>query len=164
MTDNFVTVPNQRTIVVHRTQCDRDFLQIKKSTLFEAYNTLGATALILYLYLVGNRDNYTFAFSPSAIFKETGMPESTCRDQFKKLMACKYLVPRREGSNVYDFYERPHANSEEGHKVSNVKKTTSPTNSREVTATVVVSESTHTQDWEKLPVSQRAAAKQGFFF
>ena len=164
MPNNFTTVPNQRTIVVHRTQCDKDFLQIKKSTLFEAYNTLGATALVLYLYLVGNRDNYQFAFSPSAIHRATGMPESTCRDQFNKLIACKYLVPRREGSNVYDFYERPHANSEEDRKVSNVKKTTSHTNSGEVTATVVVSKSTTVPDWEKLPVSQRAAAKQGFVF
>ena len=107
MSNNFTTVPNQRTIVVHRTQCDKDFLQIKKSTLFEAYNTLGATALFLYLYFVGNRDNYQFAFSPSAIHRATGMPESTCRDQFNKLIACKYLVPRREGSNIYDFYEIP---------------------------------------------------------
>ena len=164
MPNNFYTVPNQKTIVVHRTKCDRDFLQIKKSTLFEAYNTLGHTALVLYLYLVGNRDNYTFAFSPSAIQKETGIPESTCRDQIKKLIACKYLVPRSEGSNIYDFYERPHFECEEDHQVSNVEKTTSPTNSGEVTATVVVSESTPVPNWEKLPVSQRAAAKEGFFF
>lgn len=164
MQNNFTTVPNQRTIVVHRTQCDKDFLQIKKSTLFEAYNTLGATALFLYLYFVGNRDNYQFAFSPSAIFKATGMPESTCRDQFKKLIACKYLVPRREGSNIYDFYERPHANCEEGTQVSSAEKTMSPTNSGEMTATVVVSESANVPDIEKLPLWQRSAAKKGFIF
>lgn len=164
MQNNFTTVPNQRTIVVHRTQCDKDFLQIKKSTLFEAYNTLGATALFLYLYFVGNRDNYQFAFSPSAIFKATGMPESTCRDQFKKLIACKYLVPRREGSNIYDFYERPHVNCEEGTQVSSAEKTMSPTNSGEMTATVVVSESANVPDIEKLPLWQRSAAKKGFIF
>ena len=164
MQNNFTTVPNQRTIVVHRTQCDKDFLQIKKSTLFEAYNTLGATALFLYLYFVGNRDNYQFAFSPSAIFKATGMPESTCRDQFKKRIACKYLVPRREGSNIYDFYERPHVNCEEGTQVSSAEKTMSPTNSGEMTATVVVSESANVPDIEKLPLWQRSAAKKGFIF
>ena len=156
MQNNYNTVPNQRTIVVHRTQCDKDFLQIKKSTLFEAYNTLGATALVLYLYLVGNRDEYTFAFSPSAIHRATGMPESTCRDQFNKLIACKYLVPRREGSNIYDFYERPQVDCEE--------VTTRPANSGEVTATVVVAESTSDPRVEELPVWQRAAAKKGFVF
>ena len=164
MSNNYYTVPNQKTIVVHRTQCDRDFLQIKKSTLFEAYNTLGSTALVLYLYLVGNRDNYKFAFSPSAIHKETGMPESTCRDQFRKLIACKYLVPRSEGSNVFDFYERPHFECAEDPEVSSVEKTTSPTNSGEVTATVVVPESTPVPDLEKLPPWQRSAAKAGFVF
>lgn len=164
MPNNFTTVPNQRTIVVHRTQCDKDFLQIKKSTLFEAYNTLGATALFLYLYFVGNRDNYQFAFSPSAIHRATGMPESTCRDQFNKLIACKYLVPRREGSNIYDFYERPHVNCEEGPQVSSAEKTMSPTNSGEMTATVVVSESANVPDLEKLPLWQRSAAKKGFIF
>lgn len=113
MPNNFVTVANQRTVVVHRGKCDRDFLQIKKDTLFDAYNTLGSTCLVLYLYLVGNKDNYTFAFSPRAIHRETGMPESTCRDQFQKLITCRYLVPRREGSNIYDFYERPQPREEE---------------------------------------------------
>lgn len=84
------------------------------------------------------------------------MPESTCRDQIKKLMACKYLIPRSEGSNVYDFYERPQVDYEE--------VTTRPTNSGEVTATAVVAESTPVPDLEKLPVWQRAAAKKGFVY
>lgn len=113
MPKNYVTVPNQRTVVVHRARCDRDFLQIKKDTMYEAYRVLDYPGLFLYLVLAANKDNYEFAFSPSAVYRETGMPESTSRDQFKKLIACRYLVPRREDSNIYDFYEHPQPREEE---------------------------------------------------
>ena len=36
-----------------------------------------------------------------------GMPISTCKDQVKLLIAKGYLVPKREGSNVFDFFEIP---------------------------------------------------------
>ena len=35
------------------------------------------------------------------------MPESTCRDLVQILIEKGYLVQKHEGSNVYDFYERP---------------------------------------------------------
>ena len=35
------------------------------------------------------------------------MPESTCRDLVQILIEKGYLVQKYEGSNVYDFYERP---------------------------------------------------------
>jgi DNA-binding IclR family transcriptional regulator len=46
-------------------------------------------------------------YSPKAIHAEMGMPESTCRDQFKVLVEKGYLVPKHEGSNIFDFYEKP---------------------------------------------------------
>lgn len=81
--------------------------------MYEAYRVLDYPGLFLYLVLAANKDNYEFAFSPSAVYRETGMPESTSRDQFKKLIACRYLVPRREDSNIYDFYEHPQPREEE---------------------------------------------------
>ena len=104
------TVENQRRVLVHRDMPEKDegnFLLIKKENLYAAYRNLNATALCLYLYLAGNKDGFDLAFSPKAIHKEMGMPESTCRDQFKVLVNKGYLVPRHEGSNVYDFYEIP---------------------------------------------------------
>lgn len=97
--------PNQKIVVVHREKPDKDFIQIKKENFAEAYKNLGATALVLYLYLVGNKQGYKFALSPSAVQKAIGMPESTCRDQINKLISYGYLVPEKEDSNIYHFYE-----------------------------------------------------------
>ena len=103
-------VPNQRIVKVHRDmpgENEGNFLMIKKSNLYEAYRTLNATALCLYLFLTGNMDGYNLEYSPKAIHAQMGLPESTCRDQFKVLVEKGYLVPKHEGSNVFDFYENP---------------------------------------------------------
>ena len=103
-------MPNQRRVLVHRDMPGKDegnFLLIKKENLYAAYRNLNATALCLYLYLAGNKDGFDLAFSPKAIHAEMGMPESTCRDQFKVLVNKGYLVPKHEDSNIYDFFEIP---------------------------------------------------------
>ena len=61
---------------------------------------------MLYLYLASNANNYEFALSPAAIRQAIGMPASTYRDQFVKLVDKGYLVQRKE-STIYDFYETP---------------------------------------------------------
>lgn len=61
---------------------------------------------MLYLYLASNADNFTLALSPAAIRQAIGMPASTYRDQFVKLVDRGYLVQKGEGS-TYDFYEMP---------------------------------------------------------
>ena len=104
------TVPNQKVVHVNRDMPEKNegnFLLIKKENLYGAYRDLNATALCLYLYLAGNMNGFNLAFSPKAIHNEMGLPESTCRDQFKVLVNKGYLVRRNENSNVYDFYEIP---------------------------------------------------------
>ena len=104
------TVENQRRVLVHRDmpkEKEGNFLLIKKENLYAAYRDLNATALCLYLYLAGNKDGFDLAFSPKAIHNEMGLPESTCRDQFKVLVNKGYLIRRNETSNRYDFYEIP---------------------------------------------------------
>lgn len=61
---------------------------------------------MLYLYFASNADDFTLALSPAAIRQAVGMPQSTYRDQFTKLIDRGYLVQRGE-SNTYDFYETP---------------------------------------------------------
>ena len=106
------TVPNQKVVHVNRDMPDKNkkegnFLLIKNENLYAAYRDLNATALCLYLYLAGNKDGFDLAFSPKAIHSEMGLPESTCRDQFKVLENKGYLVPKHEKSNIYDFFEIP---------------------------------------------------------
>ena len=100
------TVPNQRTICVHREKASADFLGIKNRNWMAASRDLGAHALMLYLYLASNANGYTLALSPAAIRQAIAMPSSTYRDQFLKLVDKGYLVQRGEG-NTYDFYEVP---------------------------------------------------------
>lgn len=67
---------------------------------------MGAHALMLYLYFASNANGFTLALSPAAIRQAVGMPQSTYRDQFTKLIDRGYLV-RRGNGNAYDFYETP---------------------------------------------------------
>ena len=105
------TVPNQKVITVHTEKCERDFIQIKKENFANAFKILGGsyTAIYLYICLAGNKEGYKFAYSPKAIANQFGMPETTARDQLKKLVECGFLVQKHEGSNQYDFYQVPHA-------------------------------------------------------
>ena len=115
------TVPNQKTVIVHRDPPNKNegnFLQIKKNNLYKAYRELNATCLVVYLYLAGNQEGFELALSPKAISQTVGMPESTIRDQINKLIAYGYLVPKREGSSVYDFYEVPAPIDKESEKKS----------------------------------------------
>ena len=100
------TVPNQRLITIHRERASSDFLGIKNSNWQAAARDLGAHALMLYLYFASNANGYLLALSPAAIRQAVGMPQSTYRDQFTKLIDRGYLVQRGD-SNTYDFYETP---------------------------------------------------------
>ena len=100
------TVPNQRLVAIHRERAASDFLGIKNSSWQAAARDLGAQALMLYLYFASNANGFMLALSPAAIERTVGMPPSTYRDQFKKLIYRGYLV-QRGGSNTYDFYETP---------------------------------------------------------
>ena len=100
------TVPNQRLIAIHRERAASDFLGIKNSNWQAAARDLGAHALMLYLYFASNANGFTLALSPAAIRQAVGMPVSTYRDQFIKLIDKGYLVQRGD-SNTYDFYETP---------------------------------------------------------
>ena len=100
------TVPNQRLIAIHRERAATDFLGIKNSHWQAAARDLGAHALMLYLYFASNANGFMLALSPAAIRQAVGMPSSTYRDQFIKLIDKGYLVQRGD-SNTYDFYETP---------------------------------------------------------
>ena len=98
------------TIYIHRDmpkENESNFLLIKKENLFDAYRAVGHTAMMLYLYLAGNADGFNLAFSPTAVQTEVGYPASTCRTQIHTLIDKNYLVLKKEGSNIYDFFERP---------------------------------------------------------
>ena len=105
------TVPNQRIVTIHREHPKQNFLGIQNDHWQYAARDLGAHALMLYLYFAANANNYTLALSPQDIQNTIGMPQSTYRDQFTKLITKGYLVQR--GKNSYDFYELPQTRTAE---------------------------------------------------
>ena len=110
------TFPNQRTIRINRQAAKSDFLGIKNENWQAASRDLGAHALMLYLYLASNANNYTVALSPAAVRQAIGMARSTYHDQFHKLVDRGYLVPSH--GNTFEFYEVPHAATQTRNELS----------------------------------------------
>ena len=104
-----MTVPNQNVIYIHKDNLQKDpFLSLNIETLQAVYKDLkNAYTFYLYICLCCNKDRYKLEFSPQHIETEFGMPKSTARDQFKKLVEKKYIVQYKENSNIYNFYAEP---------------------------------------------------------
>lgn len=111
-----VTYANQRMIKIHRESVKTDFLGIKNENWQSAARDLGAHALMLYLYLASNANNYTVALSPVAVRQAIGMARSTYHDQFHKLVDRGYLVPSH--GNTFEFYEVPQAATQTRNELS----------------------------------------------
>ena len=101
------TVPNQKLVHVNRQKCDKNFLQISKENWYAANKDLEPYGLQLYLYIAGNRDGFDFALSQEAAEREAGIKKTSYHKYVNLMIEKGYLVPRKENSNVYDFYEVP---------------------------------------------------------
>ena len=101
------TVPNQKVVHVNRQKCDKNFLQISKESWYAVNKDLGPYGLQLYLYIAGNRDGFDFALSQEAAERDAGITKTTFHKYVNVLIEKGYLVPRKENSNVFDFYEVP---------------------------------------------------------
>ncbi len=84
-----------------------NFISLNKENYTKAYRDMSnsSAALALYIWFVGNKDNYSFALSPQAIENQLGMARSSYHGAIKKLVELGYLVKKDENSNRYDFYE-----------------------------------------------------------
>ena len=106
------TVPNQKVVHVHRDMPDKNkkegnFLLIKKENWYAANKDLEPYGLQLYLYIAGNRDGFDFALSQEAAEQEAGIKKTSYHKYVNLMIEKGYLVPRKENSNIYDFYEVP---------------------------------------------------------
>ena len=112
------TAPNQRKVIIHREKCERDFLQIKKENWFAANKDLEPYGLQVYLYLAGNRDGFTLELSQEAAEREAGIKKTSFHKYVNLMIEKGYLVQRGDGSNLYDFYERPQEQKKKATKPS----------------------------------------------
>lgn len=101
------TVPNQKVVHVNRQKCDKNFLQISKENWYATNKDLGPYGLQLYLYIAGNRDGFDFALSQEAAERDAGIKKTSFHKYVNLMIEKGYLVPRKENSNIYDFYEVP---------------------------------------------------------
>ncbi len=101
------TSPNQKTVLIHRSDLGRNFLGINNDSWRTAARVLSPPAFLLYIYFASNRDRYTLALSPKAVQQEIGMARSTFYDQINVLESLGYLTKSEDRANGWDFYERP---------------------------------------------------------
>ena len=101
------TVPNQKVVHVNRQKCDKNFLQISKENWYAVNKDLGPYGLQLYLYIAGNMDGFNLALSQEAAEQEAGIKRTSFHKYVNLMIEKGYLVPRKENSNIFDFYEIP---------------------------------------------------------
>ena len=100
-----ITYPNQNVIVIKKTPCKANFLQINKDEWTRAAKTCNFSAFKLYLYLAGNEIGYEKALSKEAVEKEVGIKKTSYYDAVKNLESLGYL--RKIGGNKFEFYTSP---------------------------------------------------------
>lgn len=100
------TVPNQRTIIVKKTPCKSNFLQVPNEEWLQAAKDCekNFTAFKLYLYLAGNCVGYSFALSEVAFENATGVKKTAYYNAFNLLKDLGYLVDI--GGNKFEFYSK----------------------------------------------------------
>lgn len=75
--------------------------------LSKAAHLLSPNAMLIYLYLSGNRNGYGVVLSGTEIREWAGISKSTYFRSIKELISKRFLCLRRGIKNVYDFYLLP---------------------------------------------------------
>lgn len=109
MENTFTTYANQRKIVINRVMPsgtkEAYLCAYMKNIEAAAQNLKGEVAFKVYIYLLGNGNNFGVWFSPELIAKRYGVSADRIRKCFKELVEKGYLI--EEGHNLYQFYEVP---------------------------------------------------------
>lgn len=99
------TVPNQKTVIIHKKYPESNFMQISNEHWMEFNKKYGPFALQVYLYLAKNANTFHLALSQQAAENEAGIKRTTFHKYIDLLIKEGYLVWR--DGNTYDFYETP---------------------------------------------------------
>lgn len=108
-----VRYPNQKIVRINREMpkesksTKRPYIIAYKDNVEEAMKKITrVSTLKLYLYLIGNLDNYNFALSTQDVADRCGISIDSAQDAVKDLVEKGFLV-LREKKKMYDFYEVP---------------------------------------------------------
>lgn len=98
-------VANQKTVIIKKTPCTKDFLQIQNEEWQEAARLCKKPASFkIYLYLGANATGFDFLLSGAAIENALGFKSSAYYEGIKELKELGYI--RDIGNNTYEFYTK----------------------------------------------------------
>ena len=100
------TSPNQRVVVTHKTQSDKEHLYgvVNIEAVLAAMQNLSDRAFKLYARMNLHQNEFTYALSPAALNKETGLSVGRYREAVRELIDKGYLQ-QSDKKNVYHFWE-----------------------------------------------------------
>lgn len=108
-----MSVPNQLTVKIQKPQYKEKFLQIGIDEWIHAAKIFPPATFKLYLYLAGNRDNFTFELSQQAVQNAIGIKKTAYHDGLNELKEAGYLKPLK--GNLWSFSPRiPEEEKENG--------------------------------------------------
>ena len=108
-----MSVPNQLTVRIQKPQYKEKFLQIGIDEWIHAANIFPPATFKLYLYLAGNKDNFSLELSQQAVQNTIGIKKTAYHDGLNELKEAGYLKPLK--GNLWSFSPRiPEAEKENG--------------------------------------------------
>ena len=112
-----MSVPNQLTVKIQKPQYKEKFLQIGIDEWIHAANIFPPATFKLYLYLAGNKDNFSLELSQQAVQNAIGIKKTAYHDGLNELKEAGYLKPLK--GNLWSFSPRiPEEENETGDSVN----------------------------------------------
>lgn len=104
------TVPNQKIITrTTKAICDKEnlYLKVNLEALKTAMILLKRDCFRVWVYFASQKENYTFPLYKDNVMSFCDIGESSYHKYIKELIDKKYLIPVRENTNHYNFYDFP---------------------------------------------------------
>ena len=112
-----MSVPNQLTVKIQKPQYKEKFLQIGIDEWIYASKKFPPATFKLYLYLAGNKDNYSLELSQQAVENAIGIKKTAYHDGLNELKDAGYLKLLK--GNFWSFSPKvPEEEKEKGNSVN----------------------------------------------
>ena len=112
-----MSVPNQLTVKIQKPQYKEKFLQIGIDEWIYASKKFPPATFKLYLYLAGNKDNFSLELSQQAVQNAIGIKKTAYHDGLNELKEAGYLKPLK--GNLWTFSPKvPEEEKEKGNSAN----------------------------------------------
>ena len=112
-----MSVPNQLTVKIQKPQYKEKFLQIGIDEWIHAAKIFPPATFKLYLYLAGNKDNFSLELSQQAVENAIGIKKTAYHDGLNELKDAGYLKLLK--GNIWTFSPKvPEEEKERGNSAN----------------------------------------------